>query len=226
VLIASRENEANLQSFGVSLVRARLLAFAISGALAGLSGAIFVHHQRGLAQTSFQVGESLAIFLYSVIGGLGTVIGPILGTAYFEVVQYFFGGNVIVQYLNGFAVLIVLYAAPGGLMSLLTRARDAWLRIVAQRRQIIVPSLFADVDPEALAARLIPLSEALPGGGLAALPAGERWTMESELYTGGGDRVVERLEAAAKSRRETAAIGAASERAQADLDLDAEGARA
>ncbi len=215
VLIASRENEANLQSFGVSLMRARLLAFAISGALCGFSGAIFVHHQRGISQQSFQAGESIFVFLFAVIGGVGTVFGPVLGTIYFKLVEYFFIGNVLVEFVNGFVILIILYVAPGGIMSLLTRVRDAWLRIVAQRRQIIVPSLFADVDPDALEARLIALGEPLPGGGLAALPAAERWAMESELYQGGGESMLERLERGERLR-ETAAIGAASAAAEPD----------
>ena len=49
LLIAMRENEANVQSFGVSAVRLKLTAFAVSGALAGFAGAVFVHQQRGLS---------------------------------------------------------------------------------------------------------------------------------------------------------------------------------
>ena len=60
--------------------------------------------------------------------------------------------------------------------------RDAVLRIVAQRRQLVVPSLFADFDPDAIERKLIPLGEPAPNAGLAALPADERWSQGSELY--------------------------------------------
>ena len=53
----------------------------------------------------------------------------------------------------------------------MTALRDGILKIVAQRRQMIVPSLFADVDPATLEKRLIPLAEPIPGAGLHAPPA-------------------------------------------------------
>ncbi len=49
LLIAMRENEANVQSFGVSATRLKLGAFVAAGMLAGFSGAVFVHQQRGLS---------------------------------------------------------------------------------------------------------------------------------------------------------------------------------
>ena len=48
--------------------------------------------------------------------------------------------------------------------------RDAVLRIVAQRNQIIVPSLFADVDPTSLHLRLVPMGAPAPNAGLAQIP--------------------------------------------------------
>jgi hypothetical protein len=83
---------------------------------------------------------------------------------------------------QGGGVLLLLFVAPGGLISLFVRLRDSVLRIIAQRRQIIVPSLFADLDPEALERRLIPLGEPLSGSGLAALGAGANYRLDSELY--------------------------------------------
>lgn len=210
ILIASRENESNLQSFGVSVLRTKLVAFAASGALCGFAGAIFVHQQRGLSGESFGAGASLQVFLLAVIGGVGSVGGALLGATYFRVVEYFFSGNIVIGFLQGFVTLLILYIAPGGMISLVGRLRDAVLRIVAQRRQIIVPSFFADADPLALEKRLVPLADPLLGSGLAALPPGERYALPSELYAGTGVRFMSRLEEGGDSA-EQAALGAAAD---------------
>ncbi|MBW3668542.1 MAG: ABC transporter permease [Actinobacteria bacterium] len=210
VLIGSRENEANLQSFGVNAVRAKLLAFAVSGTLAGFSGALFIHHQRGLTAEVFPASGSVELFVYAVIGGIGSVGGALLGASYGELIDYFLADSQLLISLAAFIPLIILYAAPGGAVSLLVQVRDAMLRIVAQRRQLVVPSLFADYDPEALARRLVVLAEPLDGGGLAALAPDQRFTLSSQLYAGHGERLVDKV-AGAKPTDEAAAIAAAAE---------------
>jgi hypothetical protein len=103
--------------------------------------------------------------------------------------------------------MLLLFIAPGGLISVLVRVRDSVLRIIAQRRQIIVPSLFADLDPEALERRLIPLGEPLSGSGLAALGAGANYRLDSDLY--GEDGML--TTSTGQATPDYAAIGAAAE---------------
>jgi branched-chain amino acid transport system permease protein len=209
LLIAMRENEANVQSFGVSAVRLKLTAFAVSGALAGFSGAVFVHQQRGLAVDSFSSQHSLDVFVFTVLGGIGSVGGALLGSLWSNLLQYFLVSNdflktVLDSLRYGGSTLIVLFVAPAGLISLVIGVRDAWLRIIAQRRQIVVPSLFADYDPAALERRLIPLADPDANSGLAVLGSGAQFRLGSELH-GGADR-----SAALRGREdERLAIGAA-----------------
>src|SRR5262249_47489604 len=151
LLIALRENEANVQSFGVSAVRLKVTAFAVSGALAGFAGAVLVHQQRGLDAQLFLPQRSLDVFLFTVIGGIGSVAGALLGSAFDNIFRYFVPANPFLAAATGAlqqggAAIFVLYLAPGGLISIAMKIRDAWLRIIAQRRQIVVPSLFADYD--------------------------------------------------------------------------------
>jgi branched-chain amino acid transport system permease protein len=214
-IIAIRENEANVQSFGIGLVRTKLLAFAVSGGMAGFAGAIYGIQQRGLSAESFSATKSLDLFLLVIVGGVSSAGGALLGSGVFSVTDYFFPTNVIVQFFKPFLVFLILFASPGGLIAVLISIRDAALRIIAQRRQIVVPSLFADFDPELLARRLIPLAEPSADSGLNALPAEERFAKASELYQGRGTRFMEKLEAP-KVNRETAAIGAAAARAAED----------
>jgi branched-chain amino acid transport system permease protein len=189
ILIAVRDNQANVQAFGARAVRAKLAAFALSGALAGFAGAIFAHQQRGLSGASFLPQRSVDLFLLAVLGGITSVTGALLGSAYFNASTYFFPGNIIFDSLQPFAVLMLLFIAPGGLVSLVNKVRDAVLRIVAQRRHLVVPSLFADRDPYDLEAQLVPLGPDDDDDGLALLPPDVRFDLPSTLYGGepGGD---------------------------------------
>jgi branched-chain amino acid transport system permease protein len=208
VLIALRESEANVAAFGIAAVRMRLAAFAFSGALAGFAGAIFAHQQRGLNPDSFTATASVDIFVLAVLGGIGSVNGALLGSAYINLTRYFVTSPLFGGFIGAGGTLLLLYVAPGGLVSLLAQVRDACLRIIAQRRQMVVPSLFADYDPEALARRLIPLAEPATGSGLSALPADVRFSLASGLYHGRGTRIFGRAEED-RTTREAAAIGAA-----------------
>lgn len=221
LLIAMRENEANVQSFGVSAVRLKLTAFAVSGAMAGFSGALFVHQQRGLARQGFTAQKSIDVFVFTVLGGIGSVGGALLGSLYNNLLVYFLPSNEFLAAIldalqQGGGTLLVLYVVPAGLIGVITSVRDAWLRIIAQRRQIVVPSLFADYDPEALARRLIPLADPEANSGLAALGPGAVFRLSSGIHGGGasGDNL-----AIGGRDEERLAIGAA---AKAIGDIDAE----
>jgi branched-chain amino acid transport system permease protein len=209
-LIALRENETNLQSFGVPAIRMKLQAFAVSGLFCGLAGAMLSIQLRGVSVTAFTTNQSLIYFVLAVLGGVSSPAGVLIGVAYYALARYFFPTNVIVQALAPFGTLLLLYISPGGLISLINRLRDGILRIVAQRRQIVVPSLFADYDPDALERRLIPLGESDDAGGLAAMPVDERYALASELYVGRGQRVAEKMQPT-RTTSEAAAIAAASE---------------
>ena len=211
LLIATRENEANVQSFGIGVVRMKLLAFVVSGGIAGFAGAIYAFQQRGVNGVSFGADRSFEVFIVAVLGGVSSAGGALLGAAYGNLTGYFLNDNIFLQTFAAGLPLILLYITPGGLIALVNQVRDAWLRIIAQRRQIVVPSLFADYDPDALARRLVPLAESGTGQGLDVLPAGTRYSLPSEVHRGGGDGDGD---GARRSEREAAALGAAAEGVQ------------
>jgi branched-chain amino acid transport system permease protein len=142
-IIALRDNDRAVQSYGVSALQTRLVAFGFSGALAGLAGGLLVHHQHGLSVTAYAPTASLSVFSIAVIGGLGSVTGAVLGAVYFVGVQYFAPTPLRVLAI-GFGQLFLLLAMPGGLGTVVATARDAALRALARRRGIRVPSLLRD----------------------------------------------------------------------------------
>jgi branched-chain amino acid transport system permease protein len=160
VLIALRENERAAQSFGISAVRARLTAFAASGAIAAFAGCLFVHHQQAIGEGPYQPFLNFVVFTMVVIGGIASVPGALLGALYLQGTNWFLPQDWR-PLASGLGVLAVLLVLPGGLGSLLYRLRDLWLRWVASRHAVHVPSMVADgtVEPE-------PESEPVP----AAVP--------------------------------------------------------
>lgn len=152
VLIALRENERSAQAFGVNPVTAKLAAFALSGAIAAFAGALFSHHQQAIGVSSYGPGQNLAVFTLVVIGGVGSVPGALLGALYLRGTQWFLPPDW--QFVaSGAGVLFVLLALPGGLGGLAYRLRDLWLRSVASRHDVVVPSLVADIRQEEPAPR-------------------------------------------------------------------------
>jgi branched-chain amino acid transport system permease protein len=153
-LIGIRENEAAAQAFGVSAVGAKLTAFAISGFIAAFAGAVFVQHQQVLGIQPYGVERSLQVFIMTVVGGIGSVPGAILGAVFVEGVGYFrtiFPDAIrnLLGFITGpVGVIVVLMIVPGGLAQALYMLRDNLLRRVAERRNILVPSLVADKRSE------------------------------------------------------------------------------
>lgn len=212
-LIGVRENETNMQSFAVKVVRTKLAAFAISGFLCGFAGILLAHHQRAVTAASFEAERSLDIFLIAVVGGITSISGVLLGTAYFALRQLVTGD---LAFLVGpLGIVALLYVYPTGLSGIMYALRDALYRIVAQRRQIIVPSLMADYDPATAERRLIPMTAPTDGSRLADLLDNEKYRPVSPMYKDKGKMIAVSKPSQEKSE-EASAIGAAAESLESD----------
>ncbi len=182
LLIASRDNDSSLQSVGVSIIKTRLLAFAISGGIAGFGGGLLGFQLRTVTSTVFDAQKSFDLFVYVVLGGVSSIAGTLIGVAFLGIKTYFLGSGVIVQYIANTLPILVLYLAPGGLLAVYSSVRDSMLRIIAQRQGLVVPSLFRGQDAAAIARRLTPLAPPMTGSGLAALPVDARWSLDSRMH--------------------------------------------
>jgi branched-chain amino acid transport system permease protein len=143
VLIGTRENERAAESYGIDARRAVVIAFAVSGFISGVAGALFVHQQRALDLANFQPAAGLAVFSMVVVGGLGSMSGAIAGAIYVQGINWFLPSEW--SFLaTGAGMLLVLMLLPGGLGGAFGDLRDEGLRFFARRRGIRVPSLVAD----------------------------------------------------------------------------------
>lgn len=153
VLMAVRDNDRSAAAYGVSPARAKIGGFALSGFLAAVAGCLLVHVNQAYTEAPFTAQESLTVFTAAVVGGLGTWIGPILGAVYLRGGLHFLPERLELL-PTAVGVLIVLMALPGGLADLVHRIRDAFLRWLARRRDLVVPSLMADVADDDIAPAL------------------------------------------------------------------------
>jgi branched-chain amino acid transport system permease protein len=147
VLIGIRDNARVMQAFGVNLARTRLTAFALSGFIAAMGGALFVYQFGQVEPDAFLPQQSIAIFLMTVIGGASSLAGAVLGAVYvlgLPLLPVLRDIEFIELITSGIGVLLILLVLPGGLIEGVYRLRDGWLRRVAAREGIHVPSLVAD----------------------------------------------------------------------------------
>jgi branched-chain amino acid transport system permease protein len=142
VLVALRDNEDGTEAYGISAVRAKLTAFAISGFLAAVAGAVSVHHNQ-LYEADNPI-FNLGVFSGAVVGGLGTVAGAALGSLYFNG-TFFWLREEWRLLASAVGVLTVLYVAPSGLHGLLQDGRDLVLRWYGRRRGIVDADLAEDL---------------------------------------------------------------------------------
>jgi len=152
-MIGTRDNERGAGALSIPTTRVKLQTFIFSGGLAGLAGGLYVIALTPVTagQGTFPATSSLEVFSYAVIGGLGTIAGAVSGVLFFHLLDHilgqWFSGDVVTMLrytLSGAGLLWILYFLPGGLWQLVQRWRDRLLRMVAERRGILVPSLVAD----------------------------------------------------------------------------------
>lgn len=78
-LSSIRNDEMAAESFGIDVNRYKILAFIIGTAIAGLTGAIYAHHMSFIYSSDFAFIVSISIISMVVVGGIGTIRGPIFG---------------------------------------------------------------------------------------------------------------------------------------------------
>jgi branched-chain amino acid transport system permease protein len=139
-MLALRENERGAQAFGIDLTRTKLTAFALSGGLAAGAGCLLVHVTQRFDAADYGALASVTAFTATVVGGVGSLAGGILGAVFERGGTWFLRGYWRLL-PSAVGVLVVLLAFPSGLSGMLFSWRDRWLASLARRRGIEVPSL-------------------------------------------------------------------------------------
>ena len=126
-LRATGQDPELARSLGINVERLKLGVVAASGALAALGGALFAHHNSYIEPRNFDMMLGVHSLSYALIGGLGTVLGPLLGAALdigvLESSRFLQGYRMIV--FGGLVAVLLIYR-PRGLLD--ERLVDAWRR--------------------------------------------------------------------------------------------------
>ena len=130
-IIAVRDNPDSAAAYTVAPTRTKLVAFAMAGGIAGLGGAVLGGLVRNIPFTErfFLTDDSLRLVAMVVIGGLGSVVGPVIGALWVQGLPAFFPDNEVVPLLtSSIGLLVLLLYFPGGFVQIYYSARDKWMR--------------------------------------------------------------------------------------------------
>jgi branched-chain amino acid transport system permease protein len=123
ICMSLQQNEELASSIGVNIAYLRIIAYAISSFLGGISGAVFVAATQSVYPSSFTVTDSVNFMLNCFVGGLGYVFGPMLGT-----LVLYFGWNLLFEtgkfqlLIYSTLMIVLMLVLPNGMMSL----RSLW----------------------------------------------------------------------------------------------------
>jgi branched-chain amino acid transport system permease protein len=115
VLQGARQNERRMRALGVPVTRYRLAAFTLAGAIAGLAGVLSVNQAEFASPTLLHWTHSGELLVIVILGGMGTLIGPVLGAFVLMGLEEVLAG--ITEHwrviLGPILILVVLYARSG-----------------------------------------------------------------------------------------------------------------
>jgi len=119
---ATRDAEVASQSIGLNLVAIRTVAFVVSAFLAGIAGAIFAILSNFVSPESFPFFQSITFLLVVLVGGAGTVLGPVAGAVVVVLLPEIL--SFLAEYrllFFGAMLLVVLWLVPEGIIGVLER---------------------------------------------------------------------------------------------------------
>jgi ABC-type branched-subunit amino acid transport system permease subunit len=151
-LLAVRDNEGHGAAFTVPVMRTKLYAFGISGFLAAFGGAIYGHGIERFQVNNFPVADSLRVVSMTIVGGLGSIPGTILGAFFVIGVDRLIDVGYLRLLTTSIGLLALLLYLPGGFGQVLYATRDRLLTWVAKRQGISVTVPEVEPEPEAVPA--------------------------------------------------------------------------
>ncbi|MGI8514143.1 MAG: branched-chain amino acid ABC transporter permease [Acidimicrobiia bacterium] len=119
------QNEERVELLGYDVPRIKRWTFVLSGAIAGLAGSLFYLHEGIVSPAAVGVGSSTLVLLWVVLGGKGTLIGPIAGAVALPYLTARLSGTLLDTWLVvvGVILVVVILLIPAGIFGFLNRER-------------------------------------------------------------------------------------------------------
>ncbi len=149
-LAAVRDNEPAAAGLGVAVYGHRFAALVASGALTGMAGAVAAYQYVAVSPSGMaSVNWSLNAVLMALVGGPGSVLGPVVGVliVYYGLTRQLEDFQVASLVIEGVLLVLIVKFAPSGVWSLLTQAgRAVWTALRSRGRPRATPEGRATVD--------------------------------------------------------------------------------
>ncbi|MDQ1373005.1 MAG: branched-chain amino acid transport system permease protein, partial [Actinomycetota bacterium] len=139
---ALRENEKAAATLGVRLTRYKLLAFAVSGGIAALGGALYASSLGLVRAADYEAPFSLTLIAIVIVGGLGSPYGAVFGALVIRGIPDLvkFNNLWIVPIGSGILLLVVVVRARGGIAGLFAILRTKFVTAVDEMATTTPPA--------------------------------------------------------------------------------------
>jgi ABC-type branched-subunit amino acid transport system ATPase component/ABC-type branched-subunit amino acid transport system permease subunit len=181
-LVAIRDAEVAAEATGISKARMLMTMFLFAGATGGVAGGLFATLQSYITPDAFTFDLSVLFFIAILIGGRGSILGPLLGTVLLTILPEFAAPLVAWStFLYGVLLLVIVLAMPGGIASLLDFANR---KPLASDRAIVPrPELLAELPAHAAREENITLRNVvLAFGGVRAIDGLDLTVRPGEIH--------------------------------------------
>lgn len=145
LLMAIRDDESRVRFLGYDPTEFKVLVFAVSGALAGIAGAMYTLQSGSVSPRAMDVAFSIEMVIWVAIGGRASLVGAVVGALLVNFARSFFSENFaeIWLFFQGALFLLVVTVLPDGIVGWL---RQSGIQLGRRKRLVTYPSL--EEDPE------------------------------------------------------------------------------
>ena len=128
IMISVRDNAKRVDYVGFKVPQTKAVIYTFAGGFAGLSGSVYALFQNLIsAEDGFHVFVSFAPIMITMVGGIGSFFGPVMGSAIFGVIEELTSRYTErVELVMGLILILVIMYAPMGFLGLIRMAKEKW----------------------------------------------------------------------------------------------------
>jgi branched-chain amino acid transport system permease protein len=128
-LVAIRENEDAAEALGIDTLKCKIYAIMIMGGMGGAAGTFYAQKYLYIdPPISYSIALSVEMLLVTIVGGMGTVFGPLVGSLFLHTVnefaRHFIDTPGVSLIVYGFILILIISFLPNGLVGLFRKARQ------------------------------------------------------------------------------------------------------
>ncbi|MEM1539318.1 MAG: branched-chain amino acid ABC transporter permease [Candidatus Bathyarchaeia archaeon] len=122
-LTAIRENEVTAQASGLNVTKYKVLSFAISAFFAGVAGSFYCYYTMMVSPALLSIDTSFMAFAMGVVGGMGTIIGPVIGAYMITILSELLRSMIARAHLLIYGIIFIAFIMlmPEGIIKLLSK---------------------------------------------------------------------------------------------------------